>query len=191
MLKVENLVTEYGAVRAIDGVSFTAAEGKITTVIGANGAGKSTLLRTISGLERAKSGQITWADKSLIGKAPEFIVRSGIAHVPEGHAVISQLTVAENIEMGSLFRRRNFRSDVKLAIEEVYEPFLIQQGFILRTPRGREVTKLAYDHLGLKKTHLWSFIKYWLSNGFNACIGITKEMQIKHKLNSKISQDYG
>lgn len=123
MLKIENLVTEYGAVRALDGVSFTAVEGKITTVIGANGAGKSTLLRTISGLERAKSGQITWVDKSLIGKAPEAIVRSGIAHVPEGHAVISQLTVAENIEMGALFRRRNFRSDVKLAIEEVYELF--------------------------------------------------------------------
>ena len=123
MLKIENLVTEYGAVRALDGVSFTAVEGKITTVIGANGAGKSTLLRTISGLERAKSGQITWADKSLIGKAPEAIVRSGIAHVPEGHAVISQLSVAENIEMGALFRRRNFRSDVKLAIEEVYELF--------------------------------------------------------------------
>ena len=123
MLKVENLVTEYGAVRALDGVSFTAAEGKITTVIGANGAGKSTLLRTISGLERAKSGQVIWAEKSLIGKAPESIVRSGIAHVPEGHAVISQLTVAENIEMGSLFRRRKNRSDVKLAIEEVYELF--------------------------------------------------------------------
>ena len=123
MLKIENLVTEYGAVRALDGVSFTAVEGKITTVIGANGAGKSTLLRTISGLERAKSGQITWVDKSLIGKAPEAIVRSGIAHVPEGHAVISQLTVAENIEMGALFRRRDFRSDVKLAIEEVYELF--------------------------------------------------------------------
>ena len=123
MLKIENLVTEYGAVRALDGVSFTAVEGKITTVIGANGAGKSTLLRTISGLERAKSGQITWADKSLIGKAPEAIVRSGIAHVPEGHAVISQLTVAENIEMGALFRRRQNRSDVKLAIEEVYELF--------------------------------------------------------------------
>ena len=58
MLKVENLVTEYGSVRALDGVSFTAQTGKITTVIGANGAGKSTLLRTISGLERAKAGEI-------------------------------------------------------------------------------------------------------------------------------------
>ena len=123
MLKVENLITEYGAVRALDGVSFTAAEGKITTVIGANGAGKSTLLRTISGLQSAKSGAISWADKSIVGKAPESIVRSGIAHVPEGHAVISQLTVAENIEMGALFRRRKFRRDVKSAISEAYELF--------------------------------------------------------------------
>ena len=123
MLKVENLVTEYGSVRALDGVSFTAQTGKITTVIGANGAGKSTLLRTISGLERAKTGTITWSDISLIGKSTESIVRSGIAHVPEGHAVISQLSVAENIAMGALFRRRKHKSDVKLALEEVYELF--------------------------------------------------------------------
>ncbi len=123
MLKVENLVTEYGSVRALDGVSFTAQTGKITTVIGANGAGKSTLLRTISGLERAKTGTITWSDTSLIGKSTESIVRSGIAHVPEGHAVISQLSVAENIAMGALFRRRKHKSDVKLALEEVYELF--------------------------------------------------------------------
>lgn len=123
MLKIENLVTEYGSVRALDGISFTAQAGKITTVIGANGAGKSTLLRTISGLERAKSGDITWADGSLIGKSTEAIVRSGIAHVPEGHAVISQLTVAENIAMGALFRRRKHKNDVKLAIEEAYELF--------------------------------------------------------------------
>ena len=105
MLKVENLVTEYGAIRALDGVSFTAAEGKITTVIGANGAGKSTLLRTISGLERAKSGQIIWADNSLIGKAPESIVRSGIAHVPEGRQVFASMTVLENLEMGAYTER--------------------------------------------------------------------------------------
>ncbi len=123
MLKIENLVTEYGSVRALGGISFTAQAGKITTVIGANGAGKSTLLRTISGLERAKSGDITWADGSLIGKSTEAIVRSGIAHVPEGHAVISQLTVAENIAMGALFRRRKHKNDVKLAIEEAYELF--------------------------------------------------------------------
>ena len=123
MLKVENLVTKFGSVIALDGVSLSAAESKITTVIGANGAGKSTLLRTISGLEHSASGTITWQGESIIGMRPEEIVRRGIAHVPEGHAVISELTVAENIEMGSLFRRRKFKSDVAAAMDEVDQLF--------------------------------------------------------------------
>lgn len=123
MLKVENLVTKFGSVVALDGVTISATESKITTVIGANGAGKSTLLRTISGLERPSAGSITWNGASIVGLRPEEIVRQGIAHVPEGHAVISELSVEENIEMGSLFRRRKFKSDVDLAIKEVYELF--------------------------------------------------------------------
>ena len=122
-LTMSGISKRYPGVVALNDVSLSVMPGEVVALLGENGAGKSTLLRTISGLERAKSGQITWADKSLIGKAPESIVRSGIAHVPEGHAVISQLTVAENIEMGALFRRRQNRSDVKLAIEEVYELF--------------------------------------------------------------------
>jgi branched-chain amino acid transport system ATP-binding protein len=123
MLKVENLVTKFGSVIALDGVSLAAAESKITTVIGANGAGKSTLLRTISGLERASSGAITWEGESILEMRPEEIVRRGIAHVPEGHSVISELTVEENIEMGSLFRRRKFKSDVAAAMDEAYQLF--------------------------------------------------------------------
>jgi branched-chain amino acid transport system ATP-binding protein len=123
MLKVENLVTKFGSVVALDGVSLSATESKITTVIGANGAGKSTLLRTISGLERPTSGSITWNGESILDLRPEEIVRRGIAHVPEGHSVISELTVAENIEMGSLFRRRKFKSDVAAAMDEMYQLF--------------------------------------------------------------------
>jgi len=123
MLKVENLVTRFGHVVAVDSVSISVAESKITTVIGANGAGKSTLLRTISGLERPASGAITWQGESIIGLRPEEIVRRGIAHVPEGHAVISELSVEENIEMGALFRRRKFKSDVSKAIDEAYHLF--------------------------------------------------------------------
>jgi branched-chain amino acid transport system ATP-binding protein len=123
MLKVENLVTKFGSVVALDGVSLSAAESKITTVIGANGAGKSTLLRTISGLENSASGSITWQGESITGLRPEEIVRRGIAHVPEGHAVISELTVEENIEMGALFRRRKYKSDVAAAMKEMYELF--------------------------------------------------------------------
>ncbi len=123
MLEVKNLVTNFGSVVALDGVSFTAQQSKITTVIGANGAGKSTLLRTISGLEHAASGSITWSGKSVLGMRAEDIVRGGIAHVPEGHAVISELSVEENISMGSLFRRRKFKPDVAAAQGEVFELF--------------------------------------------------------------------
>ena len=123
MLEVKDLVTSFGSVIALDGVSFTAQESKITTVIGANGAGKSTLLRTISGLEHPASGSITWSGKSLIGMRAEDIVRDGIAHGPEGHAVISELSVEENISMGSLFRRRKFKADVQAAQDEMFELF--------------------------------------------------------------------
>jgi branched-chain amino acid transport system ATP-binding protein len=123
MLKVENLVTRFGHVVALDSVSISVAESKITTVIGANGAGKSTLLRTISGLEKPASGSITWDGESIVGLRAEEIVRRGIAHVPEGHAVISELSVEENIEMGALFRRRKHKSDVSAAIDEAYQLF--------------------------------------------------------------------
>lgn len=123
MLKVENLITRFGSVVALDGVSLTAQESKITTVIGANGAGKSTLLRTISGLEHPAAGSITWQGQSIVGLHPEDIVRMGVAHVPEGHSVISELSVEENIAMGSLFRRRKFKDDVAKALDEMYQLF--------------------------------------------------------------------
>ena len=123
MLKIENLTTSFGSVIALDSVSISAQVSKITTVIGANGAGKSTLLRTISGLETASSGTITWEGRSIVGWKPEDIVRAGIAHVPEGHAVISELSVEENINMGSLFRRRSHKSDVAASLDEMYQLF--------------------------------------------------------------------
>ena len=123
MLTIENLTTSFGSVIALDGVSMSAQDSKITTVIGANGAGKSTLLRTISGLESPASGSITWEGQSIVGRKPEDIVRAGIAHVPEGHAVISELSVEENINMGSLFRRRTHKSDVAASLEEMYQLF--------------------------------------------------------------------
>ena len=123
MLTIEILTTSFGSVVALDGVSLAAQDSKITTVIGANGAGKSTLLRTISGLERPTAGSITWEGRSIVGWKPEDIVRAGIAHVPEGHAVISELSVEENINMGSLFRRRAHKSDVAASLDEMYQLF--------------------------------------------------------------------
>jgi len=123
MLTIENLTTSFGSVIALDGVSMSAQESKITTVIGANGAGKSTLLRTISGLESPSTGSISWEGQSIVGRKPEDIVRAGIAHVPEGHAVISELSVEENINMGSLFRRKSHKSDVAASLDEMYQLF--------------------------------------------------------------------
>ena len=157
MLKVENLLTKFGSVVALDGVSLSAAESKITTVIGANGAGKSTLLRTISGLEHAASGSITWQGESIIGLRPEEIVRRGIAHVPEGHAVISELTVAENIEMGSLFRRRKFKSDVAAAMDEMYQLFprlLERRSQLAGTLSGGERQMLAISRALISRPKL-------------------------------------
>ena len=121
MLEVSDLVVAYGGVVAVNGVSLTVAEGSITAVLGANGAGKTTLVRTISGLVRARGGSVRVGGTELTGRAPEDIARLGIAHVPEGHGIISEITVDENLRLGGLWRRN--RSDQRLAVEEAYELF--------------------------------------------------------------------
>jgi branched-chain amino acid transport system ATP-binding protein len=121
MLEVEDLVTAYGPVRALDGVSLEAPAGAITAVLGANGAGKTSLLRTLSGLVRARSGQIRFAGRAIERLAVEDIVRLGMAHVPEHRGVIAELTVEENLRLGALWRRD--RADAATALGEVYELF--------------------------------------------------------------------
>jgi branched-chain amino acid transport system ATP-binding protein len=104
MLTVEDLTTDYGPVRAVNGVSLQATEGTVTAVLGANGAGKTSLLRTITGLAPARSGRVTLAGEDITGMAVEMIVRRGVSHVPEGRGVISELTVEENLRLGGLWR---------------------------------------------------------------------------------------
>jgi branched-chain amino acid transport system ATP-binding protein len=118
MLSVEALTTDYGPVRAVDGVSLEAPEGTVTAVLGANGAGKTSLLRTITGLVAAQSGRVTVDGEVITGLAVEEIVRRGVAHVPEGRGVISELTVAENLRLGGLWRRGG-----AMAVTEIYEMF--------------------------------------------------------------------
>ncbi len=105
MLSVEELTTDYGPVRAVDGVSLEAPEGTVTAVLGANGAGKTSLLRTITGLVAPQSGRVKVDGADITGMAVEEIVRRGVAHVPEGRGVISELTVEENLRLGGLWRR--------------------------------------------------------------------------------------
>jgi branched-chain amino acid transport system ATP-binding protein len=118
MLEVENVVTDYGAVRAVDRVSLTVAPGTVTAVLGANGAGKTSLLRTVSGLVPPSAGSVRLDGEELLGKAVEEIVRRGVAHVPEGRGVIVELTVEENLRLGGLWRRGDAAT-----LDEIYELF--------------------------------------------------------------------
>jgi branched-chain amino acid transport system ATP-binding protein len=118
MLTVEELTTDYGPVRAVDHVSFEVPEGSVTAVLGANGAGKTSLLRTMTGLVRPTSGQITLAGEEITRLPVEEIVRRGMAHVPEGRGVIAELTVQENLRLGGLWRGRE-----AAPLSEIYELF--------------------------------------------------------------------
>jgi branched-chain amino acid transport system ATP-binding protein len=117
-LEVEDLVTDYGPVRAVEGVTLTVTEGSVTAVLGANGAGKTTLLRTISGLEPATSGRVRLYGESLLGVRVEDIVRRGLAQVPEGRGVITELSTEENLRLGGLWRGAD-----SAELERMYELF--------------------------------------------------------------------
>jgi branched-chain amino acid transport system ATP-binding protein len=120
-LVIQDLSINYGVIRAIKGLSITIASGELTAVIGSNGAGKTTLLRALSGLIPSASGTVTWNGKSILRVAPEDLVRRGIVHVSEGKAVIPELTVSENLQLGGIWRKD--RADIKAAMEEVLELF--------------------------------------------------------------------
>jgi branched-chain amino acid transport system ATP-binding protein len=109
VISVSHLSVSFGAVHALTDVSFDAANGKITAILGANGAGKTTLLRTITGLEEASAGDITLDGSSLLSKRTEDIARAGVGHVPEGRGVIAEFTVLENLRLGSLAAKVNFQ----------------------------------------------------------------------------------
>ena len=121
MLTAESVVTKYGAVCALDGVSLTIEARTITAILGANGAGKTTLLRTINGLVRPAAGRITYDGKDLTKTRVEDVVALGIAHVPEGRGVITELTVEENLKLGALWRGKP--KEASESIGEVYAMF--------------------------------------------------------------------
>lgn len=121
MLAVEGLSASYGAVRALRDVSFEAPRASVTAVLGANGAGKSTLLRTITALVRPTAGRVVCDGVDMTRHTVEQIVRSGVAHVPEGRGVLVDLSVEENLRLGALARRRP--RDVRAALQRVYDLF--------------------------------------------------------------------
>ena len=121
MLKIENLHVSYGGIRALRGVSLEVPDGKIVTLIGANGAGKSTTLRTISGLIKADSGSITYDGQELLGQPIYKIREKGIAMVPEGRRVFTNLTVRENLKVGAYLRKD--KAEIEKDLDWVYSLF--------------------------------------------------------------------
>jgi branched-chain amino acid transport system ATP-binding protein len=101
VLVLKTAVTYYGSVQALKGISLHINEGEIVALIGANGAGKTTTLRSISGLLVPRRGTIDFAGRSIVGKAPEAIVRAGISQVPEGRQVFGPLSVKDNLLLGA------------------------------------------------------------------------------------------
>jgi branched-chain amino acid transport system ATP-binding protein len=120
MLNVSNINVYYGNIHAIKDVSFSVEDGEIVSLIGANGAGKSSILKTISGLLRTKTGDVTFSEKSIRSVAPHKIVSRGIAHVPEGRRVFLRMSVEENLEMGAFTAAR---STIDGSLENVYDRF--------------------------------------------------------------------
>ncbi|MGI6586323.1 MAG: ABC transporter ATP-binding protein [Lutisporaceae bacterium] len=121
MLKIRNLVSSYGVIKALKGISMEVNEGELVTLVGANGAGKSTLLKSIIAQVRIESGDIAFMGNSLLGKPSHKIVKQGIAIVPEGRRIFADLTVVENLEIGA-FSGGNQKRFKELS-KTVYELF--------------------------------------------------------------------
>ena len=120
-LVVNDLHVFHGAIRAVDGLSFSVETGQLAAIIGANGAGKTTLLRALTGLKSVQSGSATWNGESMLRQKPENLVRQGIVHVSDGKSVIPELSVKENLALGGLWRRD--KKDVAIVTKEVLDLF--------------------------------------------------------------------
>jgi len=105
ILSVHDIEVCYGQITALHGISLDVAKGEIVTLIGANGAGKTTTLRTISGLLKPRTGDVSYNGSSIVGKKPHVVTAMGISHVPEGRGIFANLTVQDNLELGAYLRK--------------------------------------------------------------------------------------
>lgn len=122
LLEVDGIHTFYRDTEALKGVSFTVRPGEITTLLGSNGAGKTTVLRTISGLERARTGRVVFDGRDITRTRAHEIVALGLGHVPEGRRLFPGLTVEENLGLGGYLSRHD-RAALRRRREEVFELF--------------------------------------------------------------------
>ena len=121
MLEIKDLEVYYGVIQAIKGISFEVNKGEVIALIGANGAGKTTILHTITGLLSPKKGSVIYEGTDITKIPAHKIVSLGMAHVPEGRRVFADLSVYENLKMGSYTRKD--KNEVEETLEKVYERF--------------------------------------------------------------------
>ncbi|MCR4429693.1 MAG: ABC transporter ATP-binding protein [Tepidanaerobacteraceae bacterium] len=155
MLKLENVVTHYGNIQALKGISLEISRGEIATVIGANGAGKTTTLKAICGLVGVTSGKIFFEEKDITGKPTPDIVSSGIAMVPEGRRIFPRMSVLENLQLGAYLN--NDKNDVRKDMERVFELFpILKQRLkqVAGTLSGGEQQMLAIGRALMAKPRL-------------------------------------
>ena len=121
MLEIRDLHVSYGSIRALKGISLEVREGELVALIGANGAGKTTLLNAISGFNRARQGAIVFCGEEMHRLTPHAIVSKGIAQVPEGRSILTQMTVMENLEMGAYIRKNIL--EIRIDLEKILNWF--------------------------------------------------------------------
>ncbi len=154
LLKVSNIETFYGQIQALKGISLDVEEGKIVTLLGANGAGKSTTMKSIVGLLKPKNGSVEFLGENVTGLRPDQLLRKGIALVPEGRAILSSMSVIENLDMGAYHRKDK---NVEKEIEEVMERFPIlkeRKSQLAGTLSGGQQQMLAIARALLSKPKL-------------------------------------
>src|SRR4051794_7307120 len=121
MLTLENVFVNYGAIKALTGVSLRVEKGEVVTLIGANGAGKSTTLRTITGLLEPLEGRVVYEGEDISGKPTHKLVARGISMSPEGRGVFANLTVRENLQMGAYLQKN--KSQIAADMQRAFELF--------------------------------------------------------------------
>ena len=121
LLEIQDLVTSYGKIEALKGVSLTVKEGSITCLLGPNGAGKTTLMMSTAGILKPRRGSIRFAGQDIAGKAPHTIVAAGVALVPENRLVFPKMSVIENMQAGAY--QRNDTADIATDIERMFKRF--------------------------------------------------------------------
>ncbi|MBP1730242.1 MAG: transporter related protein [Deltaproteobacteria bacterium] len=125
MLKIEELNVSYGGINALKGVSLEVGRDEIVTLLGANGAGKSTLLMAVSGVVPVRKGRIFFDGMEITGKSPSQIVKIGICQVPEGRDIFKNLSVIDNLILGSYHRYLSQKKEVMTDLERILELFPI------------------------------------------------------------------